>query len=166
MLEGLKQSLSGYLTTSNVIKVVVALVIFIGVGIWSYHYYVAPKLDPTYVPNKEYLPENQAATSADTPAYLYFFYTTWCPHCKSARKPWDEIKEYISESGGQVNGITVNPIEVDCDKDSAKADEYNVTGYPTIKLDYGNSQFDYDASPAFDQLKQFLIDSLPKSQGH
>ena len=165
MLEDIKRSVSEFMTTSNIIKGVIVLLIFVGVSVWAYYYFVAPKLDPSYVPNKEYLPGNQAAIQDDTPAFLYFFYTTWCPHCKTARKPWNLLKEYVEEKGGRINGVLVKLVEVDCDKDSATADQYKVSGYPTIKLDYGESQFDYDAAPEFDQLKQFLTDSLHKPTG-
>lgn len=156
MLSGIKSTIANFLTLSNIIKIVVALAILAGVAFWSYKHFISPKLDPSYVPNKEFLPSD----GSDSPAFLYFFYTTWCPHCKSARGPWNELKEYVAEKGGKINGVQVNFVEVDCDKDSAKADEYNVTGYPTIKLDHGAQQFDYDAAPSLDSLQEFLNQSL------
>ena len=59
-----------------------------------------------------------------------------------------------------INGVRVNFIEVDCDKDTATADKFKVEGYPTIKMVRGNQIIEYDAKPNLDTLKQFLETSL------
>ena len=57
-------------------------------------------------------------------------------------------------------GYRINFIEVDCDKDKATADKFNVQGYPTIKLVKGNRITDFDARPSKDTLIEFLNSSL------
>ena len=58
------------------------------------------------------------------------------------------------------HGVTINFIEVDCDKDTALAEKFNVQGYPTIKLVRGNQVIEYDAKPNKDNLMEFLNTSL------
>ena len=65
-------------------KMMVALVaglIFAIAALFYYRYYVAPSMSTTYTANREVL-------SNDSPngktAELLFFYTDWCPHCKTS----------------------------------------------------------------------------------
>ena len=57
-----------------------------------------------YVDNKEYV-----SSDADvTQAYLYYFYTEWCPHCKATTAPWNALKRRVAADGGKVNGVVIN----------------------------------------------------------
>jgi hypothetical protein len=58
------------------------------------------------------------------------------------------------------NGKNVNFVLVDCDKDSALADKYGVSGYPTIKLDKGSEVIEYSSKPSSDTLLAFLQKSV------
>ena len=130
-----------------------AIAVFVTAAIMVYKRKVAPTLNPSYVPNKEF-----ASGRVDAGPAVYFFYTTWCPHCKTARPIWDKFKS--SMKGKKVNGQEVTFIEVDCDKEKALADRYDVKGYPTIKLVSGNQVVEYDAKPDIKSLEQFLKSSL------
>jgi thiol-disulfide isomerase/thioredoxin len=127
--------------------------IFIVAAVYVYRTQVSPRLDPSYVPNKEF-----AGGRMDEGPAVFFFYTTWCPHCKTARPIWDEFKSQMK--GKKVNGQEVTFVEVDCDKDKALADRYKVEGYPTIKLATGDKVVEYDAKPDIKSLHQFLETSL------
>ncbi len=127
--------------------------VFVVCAVLVYRAKVAPQLDPDYVPNKEF-----ASGQADEPATVFFFYTTWCPHCKTARPIWDKFKSQMK--GKKVKGQEVVFMEVDCDKEKALADRYEVQGYPTIKLASGDKVVDYDAKPDVQSLNQFLQTSL------
>jgi len=96
--------------------------------------------------------------SEDNYADLYFFYTSWCPHCKTAFPIWNELKQEIGDSG--VNGTKIKFIEIDCDKETAVAEKFKVEGYPTIKLVNKKQIIEYDAKPDLDTLKIFLEKSL------
>lgn len=111
-----------------------------------------------YVPNKEFVSADTDVTSA----YLYYFYTEWCPHCKATTEPWNELKQYVSANGGLVNGVKINFVSIDCDKDSSTADEHGITGYPTIKLEFGDQSVTFDAKPTRDTLIEFLKTTLPE----
>ena len=129
------------------------LFVFICAAIYVYNSFVKPRMNASYVANKEYIQKQETSgKSAD----LYFFFTTWCPHCKTAMPIWEKLKEQTTS----VNGVTINYIEVDCEKDPTLAEKYKVEGYPTIKLAYNNKVIEFDAKPDLDVLNQFLNQSI------
>lgn len=152
-MDKIRENLSLVLGNKKIIAVSVVAALFIAVAIWMYYKYVVPRVNAAYVPNKEYAQKRQGE------ADLYFFYTSWCPHCKTAKPVWQKFKEHI-EAKGHASGVKVNFIEVDCEKDHDTADKFNVSGYPTIKLLYNNKVIEYDAKPDQENLQQFLDESL------
>jgi len=138
--------------TDNKILIGVLLVIFIIIGIVFYSKYVAPKLNKTYVDNREFVSKD---SGGDNTATLYFFYTDWCPLSKKAEPEWKAFKE---DTGGEFNGITMVFREIDCDHDVDTADRFKINGYPTIKLVYGDKVYEYDAKPDRVTLAKFLND--------
>jgi thiol-disulfide isomerase/thioredoxin len=146
-------SSNGY---KNIILMIIIFLIFILAAIYTYKRYVSKKINPEYVANSEFVPEgeNKQSDVAD----LYFFYTTWCPHCKKSMPIWQSLKSEFDNK--QFKGTTINFIEVDCDKDTALAEKFNIQGYPTIKLVKGNQVIEYDAKPSKDTLMEFLQTSL------
>lgn len=154
-LADIKDSLAAAVSNKKFLIVLLITVCFILAAVYTYKKYVTPRINPDYVTNNEY----SQGVSAKGPADLYFFYTAWCPHCKIAKPVWAELKKKV-EDGPPIKGIKVNFIEVDCDKDTATADTFNVKGYPTIKLVKGNQIIEYDAKPNVDTLMEFLQTSL------
>jgi thiol-disulfide isomerase/thioredoxin len=134
--------------------VLMLTIIFLVAAIYTYRRYVSPTVNRNYVANNEFSPESNISNSAD----LYFFYTTWCPHCKKSMPVWQSLKDDLN--GKELKGVTVNFIEVDCDKEPALAEKYDVQGYPTIKLVKGNQVIEYDAKPDKDTLLEFLHTSF------
>jgi thioredoxin-like negative regulator of GroEL len=63
-------------------------------------------------------------------------------------------------TGKDINGMTLNFVEVDCDKDTETSDKFNVKGFPTIKLVKGNQIIEYDAKPSVVNLIEFVNTSL------
>jgi thiol-disulfide isomerase/thioredoxin len=91
-------------------------------------------------------------------AELLFFYAEWCPHCKTAKPVWDDLRtEYENKT---INGYTIVFTEINCTKESAEVekmmDKYNVEGFPTIKLIKDGQIIEYDAKPTKETLNQFL----------
>ena len=112
--------------------------------------YVIPKLDSKYVENKEFVTtDNDEIDNEHTPD-MYFFYTSWCPHCKTAFPIWNKLKEKYNN---------INFIEVDCDEDTQTADKFKIEGYPTIKLVKNNKIIEYDAKPELETLIKFIQSS-------
>lgn len=129
--------------------------VFMLVSLYVWKTHIASRINPVYVPNREFTTEqSESPDEAD----LYLFYTVWCPHCTKAKPEWAKFKESIGET--KVNGVRVNFIEIDCDQDTATADRFRVDSYPTIKLVRNDQIIEYDAKPDVDTLRQFLSVSL------
>jgi len=91
-------------------------------------------------------------------AEMMLFYVDWCPHCKTAKPEWENLKtEY---EGKQINGYNIKFTEYNCTAESAENDElmnkYKIEGYPTIKLLKGDQVIEYDAKPTKSTMEQFL----------
>jgi thiol-disulfide isomerase/thioredoxin len=132
-----------------IIGVVVLLLI---IAIVYYFYYVAQK--PKYHDNSEHVPKGNSNNTAE----LLFFYADWCPHCKAAKPIWNDLKsEYENKT---INGYKVIFTEIDCSEESQEVEklmnQYDVEGYPTIKLVKDGQVIDYDAKPSKDSLTKFL----------
>ena len=152
-LGDLTAQLKNVVTNWKFMAVMALLVVFIIAAVYTYRKYVSPKVQPQYVTNQEFT----QAKEADI-AEFYFFYTTWCPHCKKAKPVWESLKKQLTDKA--INGKRISFIDVDCDKDTATADAFKVSGYPTFKLVNGNSVIEYDAKPDQATFMEFLNTSL------
>jgi thiol-disulfide isomerase/thioredoxin len=134
-----------------------AVILFSILAAVYYFYYVAPQNKAQYKANSEHLmKDNDSSTSKS--AELLFFFADWCPHCKSAKPIWNDLKaQYENKT---INGYKVIFTEVNCSEETAEVDkmmnQYNVEGYPTIKLLKDGQVIEYDAKPSKDTLNQFL----------
>ena len=140
---------------NTTIMIIVAVLIFAIVAGVYYFYYIAPKMKTKYKPNSEQIPSGSNATNE---AELLFFYADWCPHCKTAKPIWFDLKsEYQNKT---INGHQIIFTEINCSEETAEVDkmmnQYNVEGYPTIKLLKDGQVIEYDAKPSKDTLNQFL----------
>jgi thiol-disulfide isomerase/thioredoxin len=152
-LSRIKNAGSNLNTTT--ILIIVAVLLFAILAGFYYFYYVAPQMKAKYHPNSEHVPNG--VTTGNT-AELLFFYADWCPHCKSAKPIWNELKtEYENKT---INGYKVIFTEINCSEETAEVDkmmnQYGVEGYPTIKLLKDGQVIEYDAKPSKETLTQFL----------
>lgn len=153
MLEGIKQRLGSLGGSHKILIVLFLAALFIGVAFYIYTTYISPKINPDYVENKEILNQKQPDE-----VELYFFYTTWCPHCKSAKPEWERLKEEYKDK--EFNKTRIIFRDVDCDKEEKVADQFKVEGYPTIKMVKEGEVIEYDAKPKYDTLIEFLKSTL------
>jgi len=115
--------------------------------------------NPSYKANREHVPlGSEAAGNSGKEAEIMLFSTDWCPHCKTAKPEWEQVKaEY---NGKQIHGYTIIFTEVNCTNESPDVEKmmntYKIDGYPTIKLVKDNQIIDYDAKPTKATLTQFL----------
>ena len=112
-------------------------------------------MNATYKPNSE---GGDTGSDDNKNAELLFFYADWCPHCKTAKPIWNELKtEYQNKT---INGYRVVFTDINCSEETAEVDkmmnQYSVEGYPTIKLIKDGQVIEYDAKPSKDTLNQFL----------
>lgn len=139
-------------TTLMIIGVVILFAVLAAV---YYFYYIAPQMKSKYKPNSEHIAKDSAAKNE---AELLFFFADWCPHCKTAKPIWNDLKsEYQNKT---INGYQVIFTEINCSEETAEVEklmnQYNVEGYPTIKLLKDGQIIEYDAKPSRETLTQFL----------
>jgi thiol-disulfide isomerase/thioredoxin len=150
----IKSSFSNMSSTTLVIIGIILL--FSVISIVYYIYYVSPTMKPKYSHNNEESMGGNGSSSHE--AELLFFYTDWCPHCKTAKPIWGEVKSEFENK--TVNGYHITFTEIDCSNETAEVEQmmnkYNVEGYPTIKLLKDGQVIEYDAKPSKDTLTQFL----------
>jgi thiol-disulfide isomerase/thioredoxin len=135
--------------------IVASVLLFAILGGLYYYYYIYPNSQLKYKPNNEKITLDAEGSQT---AELLFFYANWCPHCKSAKPIWDNLKaEYENKT---INGYKVTFTEIDCSEETTEVDkmmnQYNVEGYPTIKLLKDGQVIEYDAKPSQATLEQFL----------
>ena len=145
---------AGSALNTNTMLIIGVVVLFASLAIFYYFYYIAPAKS-SYHPNSEQVP---LGSSNGNTAELMFFYADWCPHCKSAKPIWNDLKsEYENKT---INGYKIIFTEVDCSEESSEVEklmnQYNVEGYPTIKLIKDGQVIEYDAKPSKDTLTKFL----------
>jgi thiol-disulfide isomerase/thioredoxin len=142
--------------SSKTIMIIAFVAIFSAISLYYYFYYVYPKVKPSYQPNKELMDGNNGSSS--NVAELLLFYVDWCPHCKTAKPIWNELKtEYENKT---INGYKIIFTEINCTTETAEIEQmvnkYNIEGYPTIKLLKDGQVIEYDAKPSKATLEQFL----------
>ncbi len=85
------------------------------------------------------------------------FYADWCPHCQHF-KP--HFQRAMKELNGQTrkDGKKLRLEMVDCDAHKELARQYDVSGYPTVKLlgDDG-TQVEYGGDRTYEGLRKYLV---------
>jgi thiol-disulfide isomerase/thioredoxin len=130
----------------NIILTVIVFIIFSSVAYYMYKKFFKPS--KSFITNNEFNSVNKTKE-----AELILFYTLWCPHCKTTKESWDALK---SNSRYNNNKYVVSFTEIDCDKESAYADSFNIKEYPTIILLKGDKKYIYDANLSEDTLDLFI----------
>lgn len=143
---------------TNTVLIIGAVILFAVIALFYYFYYIAPSSKPTYHANSE----NNMTGQTGREAELLFFFADWCPHCKAAKPIWKDLKdEYENKT---INGYKVIFTEVDCSEETAEVEklmnQYNIEGYPTIKLVKDGQVIEYDAKPSKEMLTKFLNTAL------
>jgi thiol-disulfide isomerase/thioredoxin len=142
------------LSTTHIVYLLAA-VLFIIISVSFYYYYFKPKyLQESFTPNSEHRKE----TGENSTAELMLFYVDWCPHCKTAKPDWEEVKAQFQDK--TINGYNILFTEINCTTESEEVEKlmnkYKVEGFPTIKLIKDGQVIEYDAKPTKDTLIQFL----------
>lgn len=99
---------------------------------------------------------------------LVKFYAPWCGHCKTLAPIFDELSETVSK----VEDLQI--VKIDCESNRVICTQFDVKGFPTLKLFKKNSinAVDFSGSRDHDGLLDFLkkeTDSyiyVPKEKSH
>lgn len=142
---------------TSTLLIIGSIILFAIIAVVYYFYYIAPS-KAKYHANNEHVPIGNEGLSAGKHAELMFFFADWCPHCKAAKPIWNDLKtEYEDKT---INGYKVTFTEVDCSEESPEVEklmnQYNIEGYPTIKLLKDGQVIEYDAKPSKEMLNKFL----------
>jgi thiol-disulfide isomerase/thioredoxin len=140
--------------TNNIFIILIVVALIIGVY-YYYVNYISPSLKPNFKPNSEHI---EIDDNNKKMAEMMFFYVDWCPHCKTAKPDWNDLKaEYENKT---INGYKVIFTEVNCTNETAEVeqlmDKYKIEGFPTIKLIKDGEVVEYDAKPSKETMEQFL----------
>jgi thiol-disulfide isomerase/thioredoxin len=133
--------------------IILAVVLFIILG--SYYYFHNVNTQTAFNANREH---GKSDPNSNKTAEMMLFYVDWCPHCKTAKPEWENLKsEY---EGKQINGYTLVFSEYNCTAETSENEElmnkYKIEGYPTIKLLKDSQVIEYDAKPTKSTMEQFL----------
>ena len=133
--------------------IILAIVLFIILG--CYYYFNMVNTQTKFNANRE---QGIIDPNSNKTAEMMLFYVDWCPHCKTAKPEWENLKsEY---EGKQINGYSLIFSEYNCTAETAENEElmnkYKIEGYPTIKLLKDSQVIEYDAKPTKSTMEQFL----------
>ena len=162
-LTGTMDKVKGLLFNKKFLIIMVVVVIFLAVAFYVYNTYVAPRINPDFVPNREFDDDSDAKD-----ATLYFFSVDWCPYSKKAKPIWRKIKKAFD--GKQINNITLNLKEIDGEKQETDLENFEneylvpndkkIDGYPSIWMVKGDQVIEYYAKPDVNSLTEFINSML------
>ena len=156
-------------TTFYLILVSIAIILIIIV--YAYYTFIKPRVESHYVNNKEFVPDNTNNQSKEKHplAHVILFTASWCPYCKTMEDKgiFKTFKEQHQDKIIHNYRLDIQTIDCSDDQDpniKSKLDQYNVEGFPTIKLlkegDPPSKAIDFDAKPTLDSLNQFIEEVL------
>ena len=91
-----------------------------------------------------------------TAAKFTLFYVKWCPYSRDALEVFKSMNNESLIFGGK----TVQMKMVDCEAQPNVARKYDVTAYPTYKLETSLKMYEYLGPPSAKALKVFLATVL------
>lgn len=153
-------SMGELLTNTKFIMIIITCALFLSLSIYIYAYYISPKLNPDFVPNKEFVKESNNKDVAK----LYLFYTEWCPHSKKALPIFQSVKE--QHDNKPINDMLVTFHEINGESGEKELTDFEdlhnvkIDGYPSIYLIKGDQVIEYDAETTESTLKEFLNTTL------
>ena len=139
--------------------IIILISLFLGAAFYVYNTYIAPRLNPKFVSNREFTQQETIDTTE-----LYFIFADWCPYSKKVMPIWNSLKEKYNRK--KVNKYAVIFKELDGDKNEKEIDDFSkrfnkkIEGYPTIILIKQNEVIEFDADPTKENLEAFIEKTL------
>ena len=139
--------------------IIILISLFLGAAFYVYSNYIAPRLNPKFVSNREFT-QQETIDNAE----LFFMFAEWCPYSKKVMPIWDSLKEKYNRK--KVNDYAVVFKELDGDKNEKEIDDFSkrfnkkIDGYPTIILIKQNEVIEFDADPTKENLTAFIEKTL------
>uniref|UniRef100_A0A8C1ZB85 protein disulfide-isomerase n=1 Tax=Cyprinus carpio TaxID=7962 RepID=A0A8C1ZB85_CYPCA len=82
--------------------------------------------------------------------FILQFYAPWCAYCHTFEPIWHDVGAELKSMGS-----SVNVGKIDSTVHTSIASEFNIRGYPTIKLFKGELSFDYKGPRTKDAIIEF-----------
>ena len=135
---------------------VYALIFFLIICGISYYVYQSDFVKHYNNPGTSDIPNTSAGKGDNS---IMFFYTRWCPHCKTARPIWETFSAKYNKQF--VNGYKCKFLEYDLtDENNPETkkimEDYNIEGFPSIKMKIGNDLVEFDAKITPTALEEFI----------
>ena len=147
------------ITNTNFLVILGLSTLFLCVAFFIYNTYIAPKINPDYVPNDEFNSNNKNKNQKNY-ATVYLFSAKWCPYSKKLLPIWNKIAEKLSST--TINDYILNFVNIDGDKDKEELEKYEtetgkkIEGFPTIMLMKDDQIIEFDAKPDENTLTEFI----------
>lgn len=140
------------------IWIALVILIFIIISVLAYQYYA--KKD---TPQQQQFKDIANSDRRDKEVNIIFFYVDWCPHCKTSKPEWNSFKN--DYDGQTINGYIVKCMDINCTQDNDPKivnyiQEFQIDGYPTIKLVNGDTKVDFQARVTKKNLESFMYSTL------
>ena len=152
MLNSLKEKVF----SKKFIIILILSLLFLAIAFYLYNTYITPKINPDFVPNKEFIEEK----NREIPASIYLFYADWCPYSKKAKKIWDNLKTNLNNK--KINKYILHFEEINDERNEKELKEFENTysktidGYPTIIMIKDDNVIEFEAQPNQDTLNEFI----------
>jgi thiol-disulfide isomerase/thioredoxin len=95
-------------------------------------------------------------------ARFMFFFTTWCPYCKTAQAPWRSFKQELKNNPVTYGDYNVIFEEINAEANKSKSALYKVEAYPTFKIETQKKVIEMKGVPDPLNFDAFLIAALGK----
>ncbi|KAI6176636.1 Protein disulfide-isomerase A4 [Aphelenchoides bicaudatus] len=113
------------------------------------------KTDPNYKPPPEEVvaltTETMDKFIADKPIMLVEFYAPWCGHCKN-------LAPELEKAAQRLKAHKIPIAKIDATVEKSLADQYGVSGYPTIKILRFGRRFDYNGPRDADGIVKYMLE--------
>jgi len=142
---------------NTVVMIICALTALIIAALYVFRPNIFEPFTNSYKPNSGSSAEEPGSTESEgKPVEIMLFSVDWCPHCKVARPEWNKV----AESTKSINGRKIIFTDINCTDETPEVTsiikQYNIEGYPTIKLIKDGKVIDFDAKPTEQHLREFL----------
>ena len=167
------QKIKALFLNKKFLVIIFVVALFLGVALYVYNNYIAPRINPDFVPNREFDTGSGGGSGggggADTSgkvAEIYLFSVEWCNHSKLAKPEWDLVKKELDGTKPENSHYTINFIELDGDQDESQIDTFEseyltpngkkIDGYPSIWMVKGTDVYEFAAKPTYDSITEFI----------
>ena len=75
-------------SSKKFVIIIILISLFLGAAFYVYNTYIAPRLNPKFVSNREFTQQEPIDNTE-----LYFMFAEWCPYSKKVMPIWETLKE-------------------------------------------------------------------------